>query len=113
MRGQGAPGVWLGNDKIAAVGVGASRWHTTHGLALNVCPDMAGFDAIVPCGLVGRGVTSLVHAVPGLSPGPTLLADTQARLLRQFEAVFNVSLSPCDFPQLPPVPLPDMSLHSH
>jgi lipoyl(octanoyl) transferase len=54
-------GVWVGQNKIAAVGVTASRWVTMHGLALNVHPDMASYDHIVPCGISepGFGVTSL------------------------------------------------------
>lgn len=60
----GAPGVWVGPDgdtprKIAAVGVRLSRGRSMHGFALNVDPDLAAFDAIVPCGLTGRAVTSL------------------------------------------------------
>jgi lipoyl(octanoyl) transferase len=54
-------GVWVGRDKIAAVGVSSSRWITTHGFALNVRPDLAYFDTsvILPCGIDGRGVTSI------------------------------------------------------
>jgi len=54
-------GVWVGTNKIAAVGVTASRWVTMHGLALNVAPDMSSYDHIVPCGIrePGHGVTSL------------------------------------------------------
>ena len=54
-------GVWVGTNKIAAVGVTASRWVTMHGLALNVTPEMASYEHIVPCGIrePGYGVTSL------------------------------------------------------
>lgn len=57
----GNTGVWCGQParKICAIGVRVSRWVTMHGLALNVCPDLAHFDLIVPCGLHGRQVTSL------------------------------------------------------
>jgi lipoate-protein ligase B len=58
-------GVWVGKDKIAAVGVSSSRWITSHGLALNVSPDLSYFgrDIITPCGIEadGRGVTSIVE----------------------------------------------------
>ena len=60
-RLQGAPGVWLSDPdrKIAAIGARITRWVTYHGLALNVNTDLSHFDVIVPCGLSGKGVSSL------------------------------------------------------
>ena len=62
----GRIGVWVktpgrrgGESKIAAIGVRVSRWVTTHGIALNVSPDLSHFGGIVPCGISDRGVTSL------------------------------------------------------
>ena len=52
-------GVWVGDRKIAAIGVKVSRRVTTHGFALNVCPDLSYFDHIVPCGMPGSRVTSI------------------------------------------------------
>ena len=52
-------GVWVGDRKIAAIGVKVSRRVTTHGFALNVCSDLSYFDHIVPCGMSDAGVTSL------------------------------------------------------
>lgn len=52
-------GVWAGNQKIAAVGVGVRRWITFHGTALNVCNDLSLFSRIVPCGITEFGVTSI------------------------------------------------------
>ena len=58
-RAAGMTGVWVGREKIAAIGVAVSRWVTWHGLALNVSTDLRGFNHIIPCGLAGRGVTSM------------------------------------------------------
>lgn len=63
------PGVWVGRDKVAAVGLAVSGGVTFHGLAINVDPNLAHFDLIVPCGLADRGVTSmarLLGRLPGL-----------------------------------------------
>ncbi|MDR2222141.1 MAG: lipoyl(octanoyl) transferase LipB [Flavobacteriaceae bacterium] len=63
-RSEGETGVWLGTGtpfarKICAMGVRASRWVTMHGFALNVNSDLGYFDNIIPCGIRGKGVTSL------------------------------------------------------
>lgn len=56
---RGNPGVWVGGDKIAALGFHISRRVSTHGFALNIDPDLSHFNTIVPCGLQDRGVTSM------------------------------------------------------
>lgn len=75
------PGVWVephgpSPRKIAAVGVRLARGRSMHGFALNVDPDMAFFDAIVPCGIVGKPVTSLRAA--GIDVGMRAVADAIA-----------------------------------
>ena len=59
--------MWVGGEKIAAIGVRVARGRTRHGFALNVDPDLAMFDHIVPCGIRDAGVTSMA-AVLGAAP---------------------------------------------
>jgi lipoyl(octanoyl) transferase len=76
-RRPGFTGVWVGNDKLAAIGVGIRRWVTMHGFALNVADLREPFGAIVPCGLAGTGVTSLAAAdgaAPELAAVETVVA---------------------------------------
>lgn len=56
-------GVWVGGAKVAAIGLNASRWVTSHGFSINVNPDLRAFDAIVPCGIQGRPVTRLCDLI--------------------------------------------------
>lgn len=63
-RSPGETGVWLGigtpfSRKICAMGIRASRWVTMHGLALNINTDLSYFDNIIPCGIKGKGITSM------------------------------------------------------
>jgi lipoyl(octanoyl) transferase len=84
-RVAGLTGVWLARDKIGAIGVRLSRWVTSHGFAFNVTTDLAPFDLIVPCGIRGRGVTSLQR----LLGRPVPLDQVMDRLGARFAAVFE------------------------
>lgn len=68
-RRPGYPGVWVGRDKICAVGMHFRRGVSMHGFALNLTADLSGFQAIVPCGITDGGVTS-VRRLLGASPAP-------------------------------------------
>ncbi|MEK1926569.1 MAG: lipoyl(octanoyl) transferase LipB [Rhizobium giardinii] len=74
----------MAEDKIAAIGIRLRKWVSFHGLSLNVDPDLDHFGGIVPCGIRGYGVTSLVDL--GL---PVMMADVDIRLRTAFEAVFG------------------------
>ncbi len=71
-------------DKIAAVGVRIRHWVSFHGLSINVEPDLGHYAGIVPCGIAGHGVTSLVDL--GL---PVTMADLDAALAETFDAAFG------------------------
>ena len=62
-RKDGLTGVWVGDEKIAALGVRVTRWITMHGFALNVTPDLTYYSGIIPCGIFEYGVTSMAKLV--------------------------------------------------
>jgi lipoic acid synthetase len=83
-RLEGHPGVWVADDKIAAIGVAVQGTITRHGLALNVAPDMAHFGLLVPCGIADHGVTSMERELP-CAPDLQHVAD---RFVHAFAQVF-------------------------
>ena len=84
----GLTGVWVGAEKIGAIGVRISRWVTSHGFAFNVATDLDHFRLIVPCGIGDRGVTSLERVSGRRIP----IEDAEGALVRHFAAVFTRAL---------------------
>ncbi|HEY6065658.1 MAG TPA: lipoyl(octanoyl) transferase LipB [Thermoanaerobaculia bacterium] len=82
--------VWIGNDKIAAIGVHISRWITTHGFALNVTEEpLPWFRGIVPCGITDGGVTSLERVLGR----PVAVRDVIPKLCARFASAFARDVS--------------------
>ena len=84
-RVPGLSGAWVGDDKLAAIGVRIARWITSHGFALNVTTDLAHFNLIVPCGIVGKGVTSLER----LLGRPVAMQAVESAVIEAFGEVFD------------------------
>lgn len=86
-RDAAATGVWVGGSKVCAMGVRVRRWVSMHGFALNVDPDMEHFGLIVPCGLAGRGVTSLRRllgdACPSMEEVKAVVREELANVVRE------------------------------
>jgi lipoyl(octanoyl) transferase len=81
-------GVWIGERKVAAIGVKVSRWVSIHGVALNCNCDLTPFDSIVPCGITGYGVTSVSEALGR----DVSVEDAEPAVLRGFASVFGIEL---------------------
>ncbi|BAU63182.1 lipoate-protein ligase B [Stanieria sp. NIES-3757] len=83
----GLTGVWLEGAKVAAIGIKVRRWITMHGFSLNVCPDLTGFDNIVPCGINNKPVGSLAQFIPNLT-----VEQIKLDLIKTFAEVFQVKI---------------------
>ena len=91
-RIEGLTGVWVGDEKICAMGIRCSRWVTMHGFALNVNTDLSYFNHIVPCGINDKEVTSLQNILGReVNPG-----EVKEHLLKHFAEVFEVNITKAD-----------------
>jgi lipoyl(octanoyl) transferase len=86
-RIDGLTGVWLEGRKVAAIGIKVSKWITMHGFALNVCPDLSGFDRIVPCGIADRSVGSMAEFIPNIDPNLV-----RQKIIKVFSEIFQVEI---------------------
>lgn len=89
-------GVWIGEKKLASIGVAVKHHVTYHGFALNVTPDLRPFRAIRPCGLEGSQITSMSEVVGK----PIPLAAVKAEVVRQFTSVFDREMVTMDTPEV-------------
>jgi lipoyl(octanoyl) transferase len=90
LRGEritGLTGVWVEGRKLGAIGIKVSRWITMHGFSLNVCPDLSGFERIIPCGIADKPVGSIEQFIPGIQ-----FEEVKRQVAIAFAKVFNVQL---------------------
>ncbi len=77
-------GVWVGENKIAAIGMRVSRWVTMHGFALNVSTDLSYYSGIIPCGIASKGVTRMLDLNPAVE-----WQAVQNEVIKQFVELFG------------------------
>ena len=83
----GLTGVWINNCKVAAIGIKVKRWITMHGFSINVCPDLQGFENIIPCGIEDKAVGSLQQFIPEIT-----LEEIEAKVIEIFAQVFTIEI---------------------
>ncbi len=90
------PGVWVGQEKIGALGIGIRQWVTMHGVSLNICPNMGHFSLILPCGISTLGVTSmekiLGHRID--------IGEVRREIRKQFGKTFEIQLEDRDLEKM-------------
>lgn len=82
------PGVWVGDNKIGAMGIAVRKWTTMHGISLNVCPNLEHFSFIVACGIAAHGVTSMTEVLGH----PIDISSVRTKMRRHFSEIFQISL---------------------
>lgn len=87
-RIKGLTGVWVGDEKITAIGVGVRHWITYHGFAFNINPNLNHFSYIIPCGIMDKGVTSLTKIL-GYEVEEKEVTEN---LIKYFAEVFNMEV---------------------
>jgi lipoyl(octanoyl) transferase len=92
-RIDGLTGVWVDGRKVAAIGIKVSKWITMHGFALNICPDLSGFERIVPCGIADRSVGSMAEFIPDIDPHLV-----RQQVIQVFSDVFQAKMVDRDSP---------------
>jgi lipoate-protein ligase B len=104
IRGARVPeytGVWVGGEKICAIGIKTVRWVTMHGFALNVSTDLSYFGRIIPCGIFERGVSSMESVLGANVP----IDEVTGRVVAEFGRVFGLAMekAPAGGPEVPEV----------
>jgi len=83
-RKKGITGVWVGDNKIGALGMRVSKWVTMHGFALNIMTDLSLFRGIIPCGISDKGITKMIDLVPDVTWN-----GVKSKIISKFETIFQ------------------------
>jgi len=102
-RKSGLTGIWVGEEKLASIGIKMSKWITMHGTALNVSTDLSYFDNIIPCGVRDKSVTSM-SKILGKSLG---VDEVSPVYVKSFSKVFGSDIVKTLRDKLLPEPRPD------